>query len=95
VADTIAYLPNLAIVWDIDVRVTTNFTDTGTDLLDIGTSASGATFLNDHDVSSGQGSFASITPSTPLMIWGNNYLTATYNGQNSNAGAGEVRIWIH
>jgi len=95
VADTIAYLPNLAIVWDIDVRVTTNFTDTGTDLLDIGTSASGATFLNDHDVSSGQGSFASITPSTPLMIWGNNYITATYNGQNNNASAGEVRIWIH
>lgn len=95
VADTIAYLPNLAIVWDIDVRVTTNFNDSGTDLLDIGTSASGATFLNDHDVSSGQGSFASITPSTPLMIWGNNYITATYNGQNDDSSAGEVRIWIH
>jgi hypothetical protein len=95
VMDTIAYLPNLAIVWDIDVRVTTNFNDSGTDLLDIGTSASGATFLNDHDVSSGQGNFAAITPSTPLMIWDNNYITATYNGQNNNASAGEVRIWIH
>lgn len=95
VADTIAYLPNLAIVWNVKVRVTTNFNDSGTDLLDVGTSASGSSFINDLDISTGSGQFSSSNLSNPLMIWGNNYITARYDGQNNNATAGEVRIWIH
>jgi lipopolysaccharide export LptBFGC system permease protein LptF len=95
VADTIAYLPNLAIVWNVKIRVTTNFNDSGTDLLDVGTSTSGSQFINDLDISTGSGQFSSSNLSNPLMIWGNNYITARYDGQNNNATAGEVRIWIH
>jgi len=95
VMDTIAYLPNYVIIWDIEMRVATGFNDSGTDLLSIGVSTNDDYWVNDHDVSSS--GFATLTPAAtwPALIWDNNVITATYVGQNSNASAGSATIWIH
>ena len=95
VADSIVYLPNSAIVWDVQVRVSTNFNDSGTDLLNVGTSVSGTYFLSSEDVSTGAGTFISVTQNNaPAMMFNNNVITATYNGQNSDSSTGSATIWV-
>lgn len=93
--DTIAYLSNTAIVWDVQIRVNTNFNDSGTDYMLVGTSTDDNYFLNNEDVSTGSPVFVDVTQLVaPRMIWNNNYITATYNGENSDATAGAARIYV-
>jgi len=92
VMDTIAYLPNSAIVWDVQIRVNTLFNDSGTDLLSVGTMSNDDIFLNDEDVSST--GFPTVSFIGERIIFNDNYITATYNGSNSDASTGSVRIYI-
>lgn len=96
VADTIAYLPNTAIIWDIKIRIGTNFNDSGTDLLNIGYAGYDDFFVANHDVSTGVFTFPTLTQANtwPSMVWDNNYITATYNGENNNMTSGSVTVFI-
>lgn len=96
VADTIAFLDNLTIVWNVYVRIGTNFNDSGTDYLEVGYAGDADYYVNDLDLATGAGAFSTLTLAhgVPKMIWNDNYIIVTYNGQNSNATTGSVTVWI-
>jgi hypothetical protein len=73
--------------------VTTAFTGSGTDLLDIGTTDNDDAYATDLDVSSlGLKAFDETAASAKLTSA--TTFTATYADQNSNAGAGEAVVTI-
>lgn len=94
VAKRIGTLPAGAIVVGGGAMVTTAFTDTGTDYIDIGTLDDGDAFATDLDVSSV--GFKEVDE----LAAHNDYstsevgVTATYAGQNSNAGAGVAYCFL-
>jgi len=90
-AKTLFTIPAGADIIGIIVDVTTAFNDSGTDLLDIGTSSDGDYFKNDLDVSSvGQ----TMTGWSHLGDVGSSDITvtATYTGQNGDASAGQATV---
>lgn len=96
VAATVGILPAGAVIVKpmSGVHITTAFNDSGTDLLDIGTSANDDLFATDLDLSSATflacdeavGDFGPLAADTTI--------TATYTGQNANASAGAAEIII-
>ncbi len=92
-------LPQGAVIVGMEVNVTTAFTDSGTDVLDIGLDSDGDYFCNDLDVSATglkpaetSGFVVARLYGTPLSAEGQ--VTATYTGQNANAGAGLATVAI-
>lgn len=97
-AKNLFILPANSQIVDILIDVTTAFTDTGTDLLDIGITGTAAKYWNDAVVSAlGRVAYSSGTPA--LSEWAtvgtsDVQVTATFIGQNANADAGAARITI-
>jgi len=98
VAVTIGTIPAGAVVMGGGVQLVTTFNDSGTDLLDIGTSADADEFATALVVSA----TAPIYIAVDELATNNSYsetaditVTATYSGENSNASAGaaDVIIW--
>lgn len=73
--------------------VTTVFNDSGTDLLDIGTSATGDLFATDLDVSS-LGFKPCDESVAGALFSADTVITATYTGQNANATTGSAEVVI-
>ena len=73
------------------VLVTTAFNDSGTDLLDLGNTGSGTAYATDLVVSAVGTQVIAIDPTTgPLDE--ETYLTAQYDGQNSDSSAGALAV---
>lgn len=92
-AVTLGIIPAGAEVVGITVDVTTAFDDTGTDLLDVGTSSTGTHFRADLDVSAtGQ----TLTGWSNLGGVGTSPITATaqYDGANGDSTAGACTVAI-
>jgi hypothetical protein len=87
-------LPEGAVVVGITVNVSTAFTDTGTNLLDIGISGTGNYYANDLNVATvGQivtGMQVARLFEAPLEA--PSTVTATFIGQNADAGAGLATV---
>lgn len=75
------------------VLVTTAFNDSGTDLLDIGTSDNDDLFMTDVSVAA-LGFTACDEAIGGYLVASDTVITATYTGQNSNASAGAAEIII-
>ena len=93
-ADTIMYLPNSTVVWDLHIKKTIGFDDSGTDLLDVGTTVDEDYFVNDADISGTGWHTMSFNNAPPQRIFNNNYIIMTYTGQNSDAANGMVEVYI-
>jgi hypothetical protein len=92
---SIITLPTNSVIWDIQVEVTTAFTGTGTDLLDIGTSTTINRYVDDLDVSSTGWKTISLS-NVPDTASGSSIIVRfQYNDQNSDAGAGVANIYVH
>lgn len=93
-AVTLFTLPADAVPIDIKVDVPTGFTDSGTDLLDIGITGTGNYFVNDLDIAATGRKAPTLTNlgvsvgSSPVDV------TATYIPQNSNAAAGRAIVTV-
>lgn len=85
-------LPAGAIPIEIGVIVTTGFTDTGTDLVDIGKTGTGDFFVNDLDVAA-LGKKAPTVSNLGAVLAAETQVTGTFIGQNGNAGAGAALIY--
>jgi len=94
VAKRIGTLPAGAMVVGGGAYVTTAFTDTGTDLIDIGTTADDDAFATDLDVSSVGFKEVDELATTNDYTTSEVGVTATYAGQNSNAGAGVAYCFL-
>lgn len=93
-ATTLFTLPADAVPIDIKVDVPTAFTDSGTDLLDIGITGTANHFLNDLDVAA-TGRKAPTLANLGVSIGSSPVnVTATFIGQNTNAGAGRAVITV-
>jgi hypothetical protein len=71
----------------------TGFDDSGTDLLDVGTSADLDRYQNNLAIN-GTG-WANITGNLPDKISTAVQIQMQYDGQNNNAAAGMAEIYIH
>lgn len=97
---TIIILPSNAVVWDVGVEVVTLFDDSGTDLLNVGITATGNRYLSNIDISSvffdtilrGQVISGSNIPD---KMSGSTNITFQYTGQNSDATQGQGFVYIH
>lgn len=74
------------------VNVSTAFNDSGTDLIDIGTSADADLYATDLDGSSA--GFIALDESVSLYVSSDTELTVTYAGQNSDASAGAAQVIV-
>ena len=92
-ADTIIQIPANAVVWDVQMEVRTSFNDSGTDLVDVGTTSASSFLISNEDVSCT--GFLSLTPTnTPYRSSGGAYIIATYDGQNNDANTGVADVYI-
>ena len=92
-------LPAGAVVTDIKVNVTTAFTDSGTDLLAIGLDADADYFATAVSVVATGLLPAETAGFVPSRLFGTaltaeGQVTATFTGQNANAGAGLATVAI-
>lgn len=93
-AATLFTLPANAVPIDIKVDVATGFTDSGTDLLDIGITGTANHFVNDLDIAA-TGRKAPTLANLGVSIGSSPVnVTATFIPQNSNAAAGRAVITI-
>lgn len=74
------------------MNVSTAYNDSGTDLIDIGTTADDDLYATNLDVSAV--GFKPLDEAVSLYVAAETTLTATYAGQNSNASAGVGQIVI-
>lgn len=74
------------------VHVSTAFNDSGTDLIDIGTSADGDLYATDLDASTV--GFKPLDEAVSLRVATETTITVTYAGLNSNADAGAAQVVI-
>lgn len=86
-------LPAEAIIKDIYVNITTGFTGTGTDLLDIGVTGTGDHFKNNLDVS-GTGWTTAMDGNIPTKP-GATSVIAQYFDANADADAGAGEIYVY
>jgi len=93
--DTILYLPNYSVIWDIEVRTGYGFNDSGTDYLDIGHGGDTDWLVNDLNIDAPNFTFLSVTGNYPMAVVNQSYITAGYYGQNNNATRGDIKIYIH
>lgn len=91
-------LPAGAQVLAIYVDVITAFTDSGTDVIDIGKTGSSAFFVSAINVASTGHNVATLVAGNLATIVNvgttDVQVTAKYTGQNGNAGAGSARITV-
>jgi len=90
---TIVTVPADAVIWDVQVWVITGFTDSGTDLLDIGYTGTTNRFEAVLDISTTGFKTMTLT-NVPSRVGATN-ITFTYTGQNGDAGAGSAMVYIH
>ena len=90
---TIVTVPADAVIWDVQVWVITGFTDSGTDLLDIGYTGTTNRFEAVLDISSTGFKTMTLT-NVPSRVGATN-ITFQYTGQNGDAGAGSAMVYIH
>ena len=90
---TIVTVPADAVIWDVQVWVITGFTDSGTDLLDIGYTGITNRFEAALDISSTGFKTMTLT-NVPSRVGATN-ITFQYTGQNGDAGAGSAMVYIH
>lgn len=95
-AVTVGVMPPGSVVIGGGVQVVTAFNDSGTDVIDVGTSSDGDAFGTLIDVSSGP-----LYKALDELATTNDYddsnevtVTATYTGQNSNATAGVADVIV-
>lgn len=95
VAQTVGTIPSGAVLLTAlsGAVVTTVFNDSGTDLLDIGTSANDDLFATDLDVST-LGFKPCDESVADALFAADTVITATYAGQNSNMTTGSAEIVI-
>lgn len=74
------------------VNVSTLFNDSGTDLLDIGTTANDDLFATDLVISAV--GFLALDEAVSNYVASDTTFTATYAGENSNASAGVAQVVI-
>lgn len=93
---TVGYLPPGAVVVDAWAVVTTAFNDSGTDVIDIGTSGDPDGFASALDVSSvGRKAADDLATSDDLKAGASGVkVVAQYDGSNSNATAGEAVVVV-
>ena len=91
-AKNLLSVPAGAIVWDIDVYVSTAFNDSTTDTIDIGITGSSTRYDTGVDVS-GTG-FATLSLSNIPDYMSATYVTATYVGGTGDASQGAAYIYI-
>ena len=93
-AVTVGVLPAGAVIIPAisGALVTTAFTGSGTDLIDIGTTANDDLYATDLDVSSL--GLKVLDEAVTMAVSSDTTITATYADQNSNAGAGVAEIII-
>lgn len=96
-AKTLCTLPADAVIHDIQVVITTQFDDTGTDVLDLGITGTAALFADDLNVAQAAGTWLDglATLGTQYKFAAATAVIATYTGQNSNATAGAADIYIY
>lgn len=83
-------LPAGAVMVDFYVNVTTNFDDTGTDTIDVGTSATGDAIIDGLDVSSAGLTRFGTAGTLLSALTEATVITAVYAGQNGNASQGSA-----
>ncbi len=94
-AITIGKLPAGACVVGGGALVTTAFNDSGTDIIDIGTSDDANAYATDLDVSSvGYKILDELAAHDDYSAAAEVTITATYTGQNSNMTAGSADIMV-
>lgn len=86
-------LPKGAILLRISVHVTTAFNDTGTDLLDIGTGADNAFYVNDHSVATaGLAAATLLNGGVQTIVGPVRDVFGKYIGQNGNSTLGSATV---
>lgn len=86
-------IPINAIILNLYLQVTTEFDDTGTDLIDIGISGSGERYAADVDVSTTGWKTLNLS-NIPDQYSSNTTITMTYTGQNEDATQGVAKLYI-
>lgn len=92
----IVWIPAEGAVWAAWVEVVTGFDGSGTDLLDVGRTGSGASYINNLNISapyllsSGVGGI-----DTPDRLPAGAYVTFQYFDSNSDATQGLAYIYVH
>lgn len=95
VAQTVGTIPAGAVIIKpmSGVQISTAFNDSGTDYLDIGTTANDDLFGTDLDLSSA--TFVALDEAVgDYLVTSDTTITATYTGQNANASAGSCEVLI-
>lgn len=97
---TIVTLPTGAVISNIGVNVTTAFNDSGTDFIEVGTTADDDRYILSGDASNTlfddriSGDTMAIL-NLPDEMTGSTNITFTYKGQNTDATQGAAYVYIH
>lgn len=91
---TIIILPTDAVIWDIQVEVTTAFNGTAGNLLDIGVTGTGNRYEDDLDISSTGFKTMTLT-NVPDRMTGSTNITFQHFDSGADASAGEGYVYIH
>jgi hypothetical protein len=108
---TIITLPEDAVIWNIALEVTTQFNDSGTDLLDVGLTVQGDRYINDANISNTffEQTVGSGISNSHVFVNAVNFTSGIisdkmstsrnvsfqYTGQNADATQGVANIYIH
>lgn len=87
-------LPPHSVILRFMVEVVTAFNDSGTDLLDIGSSGTADAYANDVDLSTAGQVIVEESALGLTATRGVTEVFGKYSGQNSNATAGEARVSV-
>ena len=86
-------VPSGVVIKDIYINITTEFNDSGTEVLDVGITGTADHYKNNLDV--GSTGFTTAMDGNIPEKSGGTAITIQYDGQNNDANQGEGEIYIY